>query len=323
MKRNFYFLFAVALAAFNGCAEEVDTLLLNEESEEVRLTVGLESVVKSSGTASENLVNTLQVLVFDAEGLLEATDRTSSSATLSITCKPGQKKVVAIVNDKEVSGISDYSGLTACRSYLENNTLSSFAMEGSLDVDVKSSETLTVPVRRIASKVTLSSVTLEFGVDSYKDEDVKLVSAYLVNVAADKKFLSSSAPSSWLNWRAKSDENEDFLFKKYDKQLNPEGEVYSPATVFYAYPNPTLNDTSEDSSVARFTRMVVEMSIGGEIFYYPVNLPQLSQNTAYNVNLTVTRPGSDTPDDPVELETAEYTIDVVEWTETDPYNEVI
>ena len=62
------------------------------------------------------------------------------------------------------------------------------------------------------------------------------------------------------------------------------------------------------------TYLVVEAILEGKLCYYPVKLPPMESNKCYNVSLTVCRPGSSTPDVPVDTEEAVFKVDVQQWT---------
>ena len=49
----------------------------------------------------------------------------------------------------------------------------------------------------------------------------------------------------------------------------------------------------------------------------------MNQNTAYDISLKVTRPGSDSPDKPVSTLAAEFTVEVEEWIPADAIEEII
>jgi hypothetical protein len=68
---------------------------------------------------------------------------------------------------------------------------------------------------------------------------------------------------------------------------------------------------------------VLEARIGQDRYYYPVSIPDVERNTAYEVHLTVTRPGSSSPDVPVDVEAVSVTVNVVDWTDADDINETI
>ena len=63
--------------------------------------------------------------------------------------------------------------------------------------------------------------------------------------------------------------------------------------------------------------------MGGETVYYPISLPEVKQNTVYEVTLKITRPGSDSPDVPVSGHAVEFKIEVQDWITGGVIEEVI
>ena len=95
----------------------------------------------------------------------------------------------------------------------------------------------------------------------------------------------------------------------------------------YAYPNPTQSDNLEGSTgmykgpeggpwSIRPTRLVIEATLDGQLYYYPITLPSLEYNKSYEIsNLVITRPGSDDPDMPVVGFDVPFHITVNDWTQ--------
>ena len=69
--------------------------------------------------------------------------------------------------------------------------------------------------------------------------------------------------------------------------------------------------------------MVIHTRLGATEYYYTVELPQMESNKCYNVSLTVTMPGSMTPDVPVQKEDAVFSVVVSDWAENIEVNETI
>jgi hypothetical protein len=67
----------------------------------------------------------------------------------------------------------------------------------------------------------------------------------------------------------------------------------------------------------------VEAWLGNDRYYYPVSIPNIERNTAYEIHLTVTRPGSSSPDALIDLEAASVSINIVDWVDTEDINEKI
>lgn len=90
----------------------------------------------------------------------------------------------------------------------------------------------------------------------------------------------------------------------------------------YAYPNPTesrfengiyIGDEAGEWSI-RPTRLVIETTLDGTKYYYPITLPALESNKTYEIeNLVITRPGSDDPDIPVVVYDVPFKISILGW----------
>ena len=323
MKRKLYFA-AFAAAALTACNEQV--IELSDESVgKVELGVTLPAAMtKVSGASSENDVNDLQIFVFDDSGSLEAYGHTASTS-LTLNCFPGSKTVVALVNAPALSDVTSYSELTATASALSDNAVSSLVMEGEVPVDLKASTSVTVPVERIVAKVTLTKIVNALELDYHRKMTFAVTSVYLINVAGDRKYLSDSDPALDKWYHKMKYESANTLPFLYDapKTSVKYGTTYSSQHHFYCYPNHTETDANEGTWTARKTRLVVEATLGGETCYYPVTLTDIDQNTAYTVTLTVTRPGSPSPDIPVSTEEATFTVKVRDWTDGADYTETI
>ena len=64
----------------------------------------------------------------------------------------------------------------------------------------------------------------------------------------------------------------------------------------------------------RHTRLVVEASVGGQVYYYPITLPTIDGNTICTINeLTITRLGTSTPDVDSVIGSVSFEITVAPW----------
>lgn len=313
---------AIAAAAMTACTEQIP-VVLQENDTKVELSVALQTgVTKVSGASSESQVNDLQIFVFDESGVIEAYGH-SNSTSLALTCLPGSKTVVALANAPALPEISSYSELTSVSSSLSDNAVSSLVMEGKVEVTLNSSTSVTIPVKRIAARITLSKIINALELDYHRKMTFSVTSVYLINVAGDKKYLVDSDPSSWFNRMQNENSSVPFLSQSLGGEAISYNSSYSTSHYFYSYPNHTATDRNGGSWSPRFTRLVVEAMLGGKTYYYPVTLPEVDQNTAYDITLTVTRPGSDSPDKPVTTQAAEFTIQVLDWEDGGDINETI
>lgn len=324
MKRKLCFA-AIAVIALSACNEtivnepEMDTGL-------VKLNLSLPfGETRSQGTDDERKVNGFQVYVFDSEGILEAYDNVQTS-TVSIECTPGSKKIVAFVNAPEIKDVSTYEELTSLSSNLADNRRDNLVMTGEITADVTESAEITIPVSRIAAKIILGTVTNNLALEHLKTKRFYVSEIFLINVAGTTGYMNDRPIQLWYN-KMNMDEGslvEDLVLKKgQDSFIIPSGESYDADDTFYAYPNPTEIDTSDEGWSPRYTRLVLKAYISNDLYYYPISIPDLERNTAYLVNVTITRPGSDSPDSPVDLDTASVSVEVLDWTDAEEINEKI
>lgn len=196
-------------------------------------------------------------------------------------------------------------------------------MEGEKEVTLTSSASVTIPVSRLASRISISSITNAFTLEYHKNMTFSLVSVYLINVAGDKNYLLDTDPSAWYNKMKNTSDLSSVLFESLNNTTLKSSASYSTTHYFYCYPNHTVADYNDGSWQPRHTRLVVEAKLGTDTYYYPVTLPEVDQNTAYDISLKITRPGSDSPDKPVETGAVEVNVQVMDWIDGADINEVI
>ena len=129
MKKRFY-LAAFAAMALMSCNEKTVNV---QEMPEQAGTVELKVKVPAASTrltgeaADEDKISNLQVFVFNESDALEAYGN-EDAESLSLTCVPGKKQVVALVNAPSLSDISKLSDLQAEVSYLSDNEAGALVM---------------------------------------------------------------------------------------------------------------------------------------------------------------------------------------------------
>ena len=222
----------------------------------------------------------------------------------------------ALVNAPDGSKISKKSELEATTSKLSDNSLTNFVMIGSKPIDMTPSVNETIMVSRIAARLTVSKITTAFTSQAYKQMEFKVNRIYVVNAAGDVNYkLEKKAPTTWFNKMAYTTSDVDALLyaDAIDTKIT-EATPYDTPTSFYTYPNSTQTDSQAEEFSARFTRVVVETTLGGKTYYYPVSIENIESNKYYNIkNLTITRPGSLSPDTPVSSLECTVSIEVKEW----------
>lgn len=325
------FIIATLLATFLvSCKKENNVTAESTAPERVSLSVGLanqELSLETKATISETnekTIKSLQVLVFNSDGKLDAYGKgTSASLTLSTTT--GQKDIYAVVNGENLSSVTTKAAFLATKSLLTNNTLSTASatdgleMIGSVSQNITAASNVSITVNRLVARLSINGVKTRFSAPAYANATFKVKKAYLVNCAGDINFGKTAAPTLWLNKMANSGtEAPELTYHAYSTPVsvtNNTAPVSTPDLNFYTYQNNTNTDVSGGTWSARKTRIVIEAELAGEIVYYPITISNIEPNKTYTVTeLTITRRGSSNPDIPVVSYDCTYNVVVGDWT---------
>ena len=309
MKKSI-FAFAAALAALVACNKNEATPMQPQNPESLvpcELTVGIcGAMTKATAVSADNeaKVNNLQVFVFRGDDL-DAYASVDNAQELTLSCTAGDRVVYALVNAPDYSAVPGKAALLAKVSELSANSLSNFEMVGSKSVTLPQSEKVSIDVNRIASRVVLKKITRSFTSEALQALNFKVDAIYLINVAGNTSYDLSAAPAKWYNVAENKEELASLLYDA-PASLITNGQSYSTAHTFYAYPNDLATNT---------TRLVIETTLGETKYYYPINLPEMAANKSYEIEeVKITRPGSDNPDEPVSFADATFSINVIDWT---------
>ena len=323
---------AMLAAALLSCEKkdsEMSDVLKESTSLEI-LLVSDETKAAGEGGNEEKTVADYQVLIYDMSSrMLEAyATPDPASVSVSMECTTGQKEVVVLANAPDVSGIVSYDAFLKTRSRLAHNSIGHLVMEGHSSPDLTAAGgTVTVDIKRLVSKIVLDEVTVDFEMDAYDKMDFVLKKVYLTNVAADKSYLAETGdPTQWYNQivRTPASDVDAMIYDEIGNINLKETKKYTTKHHFYCYPNPHKDDTfAADQWSPRPTRIVIEATLGDVLYYYPVSLPVLEQNTRYHVSLHIVRPGATSPEQDMEKYAVSFKINIEEWKETDDVSETI
>ena len=309
MKKSI-FAFAAALAALVACNKNEATPMQPQNQESLvpcELTVDIcGAMTRATAVSADNeaKVNNLQIFVFRGDDL-DAYASVDNAQELTLSCTAGDRVVYALVNAPDYSAVPGKAALLAKVSELSANSLSNFEMVGSKSVTLPQSEKVSIDVNRIASRVVLKKITRSFTSEALQALNFKVDAIYLINVAGNTSYDLSAAPAKWYNVAENKNELASLLYDA-PASLITNGQSYSTAHTFYAYPNDLAVNT---------TRLVIETTLGETKYYYPINLPEMAANKSYEIEeVKITRPGSDNPDEPVSFADATFSINVIDWT---------
>ena len=284
------------------------------DGERTELTVGIATGMTKSTTITaedEVKVNNLQVFVFRGDAL-DAYGVADNASTVTVSCTKGNREVFAVVNAPDLKDIATKTDLLAAKSALSDNDESNFVMIGKTNADLPSELPVNVEVDRIVSKVVLKTVNRAFTSAALAALNFSIDEIFITNVAGDVNYGLTDNPLEWYN---KMDYNLEMAMFTHDAPAASvvNEEAYSTQHTFYCYPNKAA-DSDATSWSPRRTRLVLKTTLGTDTYYYPVTLPELENNKSYELELTITRPGSDNADMPVSFEDCAFEITVKPWT---------
>lgn len=344
MKKSVLFI-ATAVALLCSCNKNNDiTPGIEAGSQTVIVNVVDGAMTKADAFTEqqnyEKQINSVQVLVFDAEGNLNAYKNAGTTVTgIAITSTTGAKKIWAVVNGPDASGISNLNELKAIEVGLDDNSVlasEGFIMVGSVDYNVSNTNTepASIVVSRLLSRVALRSVANKAPV-AYGN--LNIVSVFLQNVVGNHTIGNGSAPEAlWCNKMARNDAGiiidgttavascPTLTFNDINETvaLNAKYEPGVPE-LLYCYQNDVTTYATSTTWSARKTAMTIAAKFDGVddvVRYYTIVLPDaasgtIKPNTAYTVDVVITGLGSVEPNQPIEKNDFTSTITVANWSE--------
>lgn len=296
---------------------------------EVRIVTGDETGTKATelGESAERAVNGTQVLVFrTGDGLLDtyASVGAGTSFVIPKVILNVPRTVVVLVNsDLNLSTVSNISELSGKVVGFGAETRSNFQMYGSATME-SGAASVTVNIQRFSAKLWIGKVRKQMSVAAYRNETTSsspgymmLTSFYAINAQGSTNFSftqGTSAPSYCVgSWSAPSPSTlSDVLKQDIGQQVSDVANGAGDLTINkYVYVFPSLFAAGNANTV----KMVLQTTLGGTTYYYPVEIPDVKSNYVYKLNrLTITRPGSDDPNKPLEIGSVNVTLQVLPWT---------
>ncbi len=365
MKSVFSFLLSASLlASLFSCqknpAAEVGEEVLSPDGPTGIISVSIKTPVTEtkSPTTEDNAVKSVQLFVFTPDGKLETSkyvDNYTPSTELRITAKTGEKTLYAILNSKRLhfTKVSSFEQpLEAELNDLAENTREKLIMVGKNQVKVEEYNSLThteskvtVPVKRLVSKIVLQKVTVDFQGTTLENGSFSIQDVYLVNVVGKAPYgvKDSGSPialyetgffGTMAHWYSKAtysgtapDMTYDLNYNKICSNVN--GGQTDIGLSYLAYPNNATqpqNGTREtDITQPVMTALVIKAHVKSGTYsdaaidqdtYYTFDLPQLEPDKQYLItNITITMLGAEKPGERVTSGKITPVIEVDPWTE--------
>lgn len=313
MKIKFCFAACVAALAMIGCNEKMTGPIVSEENvpvgnDEVRLTVDVsDPQTRLTGTYTDKKINKVQLFVFDKLGVLETT-ATSTTPSVSLTCRNGEKHLVALVNTRTLNDVKTLVDLSKRKVDLKDMSEANEVMVGRTFDTLRADKKVLLTVDRIAAMIVINKLAVNFISQQYLQKPVTIKAMYLINAAGERTYMTDDPTTFWYNEGGYDYQTcPDVIYDKLDNEVIISGNQPSyNAHYFYCYPN----------GLDKPTRLVIETEIDGETFYYPINIGTILAGNKYICSLNIRNLGSYSPDVPVEEGTVTATFAVSSWKET-------
>lgn len=302
--------------------------------------------------AAECKYNNVQVFVFNAaDGEIDNCKRYLSGTIAPgswqmpepMKCTTGQKDVWVLVNFPvdytAATDIVNKEQLLAQTYRLESiNTdgnVSNIIMTGHQTTEFAATQTSTFQLPMVVSR-SVCAITLEKVVNVmenplYRDK-VVLKRAYIMQVPGiqkvDGSILASDSNYAFSYWYARHTSEDGAIWTDSLADASVaygDDKAYTSLHSFYAFPNDlggfaiggnvddaVLNDGTDKKSN---TYLVVEATVNGKLYAYPIVLPKTEANKKYNVTLEIAHLGQnpDTPWKRVEFNDFQPKITVEAW----------
>ena len=286
--------------------------------------------------ADDNTLCTLDLFVFRTEegqddyGVLEFYKRLTAGEcigeiNISSELTVGKKKVVAIGNSKLMnwSNLTNLTEMGKLVASLQSESAKNYTMCKIQDYTVNKSETINFALERLISRVVVTGIRTKFEGTPYEGCGLNDVKIFLMNVQGKKYFLNRDAVNLQVlnNGRLVLDDVNlcamyGILYESLATNIYDSG--YNNKHYFYCYSNPI---TTEDET-NKFTRLVIQGTINGITYYYPIVLKNLQENCSYSCDVTIMKPGSTDPSEDVSAISLNSVITVSNWQTGTPYSVV-
>lgn len=294
------------------------------EDETVLVTFILEDsgLSRSTSTSNENTIQRAQVAVYDSDGFMIAVGRSvSGSVSLRVPMGASGCSAFALANSAvDLASYPSRSTVLNMMSTLGANSaanINGLEMAGSLN-NITFSEDYSemIPLYHFAAKVQIDEIANGIAGNPL----LTINGIYLINVNTQLRYDFATTTLSWAQKRAYTASETTIIpytAEIFSVNINGESSHDMPH-YFYCYPNPTTTDSSSETWGPRYTRLVVEATYSGRHYYYPINIKgedgSLNYNTSYVISkLTITGPGSDSPDKPITKGGASFSLYITNW----------
>lgn len=182
--------------------------------------------------------------------------------------------------------------------------------------------------RPIMSEILLRSISCDFSGESYQGLPMTDVKAYLTNVNAEWRLSDNQGnkPRRIINCGRLFPEdisrfkNKEMIVGDIAERIG--AQTLMPDKCFRCYPN-----CSEGESIGTpYTRLVIEGKIGGDTYYYPIEINRdgdgngIERNCRYVFDIKITQTGLTDPEGSLDQKQIKTRMNIVKWEEKEWYD---
>ncbi|MCQ2159148.1 MAG: fimbrial protein [Bacteroidales bacterium] len=260
-------------------------------------------------TTKDDNISSVQILVFRGNDI-DAYGQTASGNAVTVSCTEGERTIYAVVNGPDCSGVATVSQLKEKTFSLGDNTCEKVIMTGSVTKTLApSTEPVSIEVHRLLSRVVVKNIKRDMSAASLASMGFTLTACYLTNVPGNGNIGDTASATTWYNV-GQNDPNlpsnvSNLIYDKISNGILANTKSYDKVHTFYSLPNVRSS---------KALRLVIEATMGEKTYYYPIDVPSLTSNQSYEIsNVTIKRPGSDSPDKVVSFDDISFTVKVADW----------
>lgn len=312
-------------AMIYGCSSTDDAGSVPEAETPVRIMENSITVLDAA--------QCIDVLIFNDDRLrrLDTYQRFDlpSCSTVKASSTTGNKMMTVFVNSRRErygwAEINSYQGLSQLHVDLEDESREYPAMTG--ECRIRAGSPANIMVDRLVSEIVLRSINCDFSSEAYSGFKLKDVRVYLTNVSAEAPLSPQERyiPSRIINHGKADDDDMDLfedpslIMQDMEQDIGPE--IIWPDIRLRCYPN----QSAEESPGTPFTRIIIEGSVDGTTYYWPININRdaegdgVGRNRRYIYDIRIRRTGHSDPDTPVQTADADISMEIQSWEEKQEY----
>lgn len=299
-------------------------------------TLFIRPVAESRSAGSTDVPEFVDVFIFNDDELkrIDSYQRlqTDGDGMIAAASRKGRKIVVAIsnpqANEYDWNSISSFETIAEMYSDLRLENPDKPLMSGVAYIEAEENGCFEISMTPLVSEIYVRSIRCDFSGKPYSQAILENASIYLANINSLARIIPDGdfIPTAPIN-------TDGLPYESCRILANPGmvhasiGQDIGSSTVYpgirlYCYPNSSENDTAGTP----FTRLVIAGDIGGNRYYYPININKgefgqisapggIGRNCRYVFDIIIRKTGSADPTIPVSPETAEIFTGIVPWTE--------